>query len=208
MQWSAIVADICKDKKGGALLSAVHSLMQHGNPRVQTRLKPLLIAASRPFYEMLAQWLKEGCVEDPYSEFSVVVDSGASLDKFWHYKFSIRETMRPSFISKSQAGTILAIGKSVALLQKLCVAASEPLKFMGVDAALNAANKLDARILWAVDGELQACIEAAHRDVSRRALAAMMNEGKLSLHLQTLRNYLLRTWKRRLCAATHGELDA
>jgi gamma-tubulin complex component 3 len=191
MKWLATVADICKDKKGGALLSALHSLMQHGDPKVQTWLEPLLIAASRPFYEMLAQWLKEGHIEDPYSEFFVAVDSGASQDNFWHHKFSIRETMRPSFISKSQAGTVLATGKSVAFLQELCMEASEPLKFMGVDAALNAANKLDARTLWAMDGELQACIEAAHRDVSRRALAVMLNEGKLSLHLQALRNYLL-----------------
>ncbi|KAF4522906.1 hypothetical protein B566_EDAN012064, partial [Ephemera danica] len=35
MKWLATVADVCKDKKGGALLTALHSLMQHGDPKVQ-----------------------------------------------------------------------------------------------------------------------------------------------------------------------------
>jgi gamma-tubulin complex component 3 len=50
---------------------------------------------------------------------------------------------------------------------------------------------VNAHSLWAVDGELQACIESAHREISKRALAVMLNEGKLSVHLQALRRYLL-----------------
>ncbi|KAF4522907.1 hypothetical protein B566_EDAN012065 [Ephemera danica] len=99
--------------------------------------------------------------------------------------------MRPSFISKTQAATILATGKSVAFLQELCKKTAEPLKWQGLDAALNSTSRANANTLWAMDGELQACIEAAHKEVSRRALSVMLDEGKLSVHLMALRRYLL-----------------
>jgi hypothetical protein len=46
MRWLATVAEMCKDKKGGALLSALHVLMHHGDPKVQAWLEPLLAAVS------------------------------------------------------------------------------------------------------------------------------------------------------------------
>jgi hypothetical protein len=47
MHWLAIVAETCKGKKGGAILSVLDSLMNHGNPHVQQYLKPLFIAVRR-----------------------------------------------------------------------------------------------------------------------------------------------------------------
>lgn len=46
MRWLATVAEVCKDKKGGALLSALHGLLQHGDPKMQAWLEPLLAAVS------------------------------------------------------------------------------------------------------------------------------------------------------------------
>lgn len=50
---------------------------------------------------------------------------------------------------------------------------------------------VDARLLWAMDGVLQESLESAHKEVSKRALTVMLSEGKLAVHLQALRRYLL-----------------
>lgn len=36
LQWLAYIAEQCTDKKGGALISAVHGFLQHGSVAVQT----------------------------------------------------------------------------------------------------------------------------------------------------------------------------
>lgn len=44
LKWLTTVAHECKDKKGGALLSVLHSLAQHGDPKVHEWILPLLSA--------------------------------------------------------------------------------------------------------------------------------------------------------------------
>ena len=49
--------------------------------------------------------------------------------------------MQPSFISRSQAEIMVATGKSVSFLRDLCgEPAAEPMKWAGLDSALNAAS--------------------------------------------------------------------
>jgi Gamma tubulin complex component C-terminal len=45
--------------------------------------------------------------------------------------------------------------------------------------------------LWDIDGALQVCIESAHKEFSKQALTVMLDDGKLSLHLQAMRRYML-----------------
>jgi Gamma tubulin complex component N-terminal len=50
LKWLTTVAHECKDKKGGALLSVLHSLAQHGDPKVHEWILPLLSAVRIYFY--------------------------------------------------------------------------------------------------------------------------------------------------------------
>lgn len=34
-EWLAYMAEQCSDKKGGAIISAIHGFLQHGSPTVQ-----------------------------------------------------------------------------------------------------------------------------------------------------------------------------
>ncbi|XP_059487073.1 gamma-tubulin complex component 3 [Neocloeon triangulifer] len=187
LQWLSTVANECKDKKGGALLSNLHSLVQHGDPKVREWLQPLLSAAAAPFYEILSEWLERGTIKDPHTEFFISVDNETIVNNFWHRKYSIRESMKPSFISQSQANMVLTTGKSVAFLTQCCGKSPKDFKIPGLQEAIeNGSDKL-----WDVDGALQVCIEAAHKSFSKEALNVMLHEGKLALHLQAMRRYML-----------------
>ncbi|CAB3380132.1 Hypothetical predicted protein [Cloeon dipterum] len=187
LQWLATVANECKDKKGGALLSTLHMLVQHGDPKVREWLTPLLTAASAPFYSILSEWLERGTLKDPHMEFFISADNETIVNNFWQRKYSLRESMRPSFISQAQANMVLTTGKSVAFLTQCCGKVPKDFKIPGLQEAIeNCSDKL-----WEVDGALQVCIEVAHRDFSKEALVVMMQDGKLALHLQAMRRYML-----------------
>ena len=59
-------------KKGGQLISVVHSFsINHGDPFVVSFAERILSHVTRPFYDMLRQWIYDGELSDPYLEFFV-----------------------------------------------------------------------------------------------------------------------------------------
>lgn len=52
---------------------------------------------------MLQRWIYEGELEDPYNEFFVACDASVQEEELWLRKYSMRNDMLPSFISKALA---------------------------------------------------------------------------------------------------------
>ena len=77
-------------------------------------------AVNRPVTTMLQRWIYEGELEDPDGEF-FVADAGAALkiEHFWEKKYSIRESMLPSFMQRDLCDKILLIGKSINYIRKV-----------------------------------------------------------------------------------------
>ena len=98
----------------------IHNYTKHGDPFIQTYLIDMLRAVSRPFYDMLERWVYEGELDDPYGEFFVACDPTVSEDELWQHKYSLREDMLPSFLSKELAHKIFAIGKSLNFIRYSC----------------------------------------------------------------------------------------
>jgi gamma-tubulin complex component 3 len=55
-------------KKGGALASAVHSYLQHGDPFVRGLVKHTLTLVVQPIFATLTQWIYDGELDDTYHE--------------------------------------------------------------------------------------------------------------------------------------------
>ncbi|KAK7069968.1 Gamma-tubulin complex component 3, partial [Halocaridina rubra] len=116
----ALLADSARQEHGGSCISNLYQYLRHGDPGRRKVVSHILSHSSQPIYVMLTQWLLEGTLQDPHLEFFIVADPLVPDDRLWHDKYSIRWTMLPSFISKSQAQQILASGKSLNFLRNVC----------------------------------------------------------------------------------------
>lgn len=187
----AALVDICKGIKGGALASAVHSYLQHGDHYVRNLVKNVLAQVSVPIYGMVHRWIIDGELEDFYQEFFVAKRLEFSEDDdLWHEKYSFRKSMVPSFLSMNQASKIFSTGKSIDFLRQVCL---DRTSLQGREAIRASLEKTSVESLFIQDhdGELQTLIDMAYREASRHVLNVMHTTYKLMDHLKAVRRYLL-----------------
>nr|CAH7717143.1 unnamed protein product [Callosobruchus chinensis] len=189
-EWLAYIAEQCRDKKGGAITTAIHGFLQHGSRCAQEISERVLKAVCKPLYVMLSRWLLDGEINDPYNEFFIEVKTVSTAERLWHDKYHVRQHMVPSFIKMSQAKKILATGKSINFLRQIC-------KDSGHLPGRESMQKLFRTTL--ADGlfapeqsiEFHATLESVYKETSLRVLELLKNKYRLFEHLQSLRRYLL-----------------
>jgi gamma-tubulin complex component 3 len=69
---------------------------------------------------MIKQWMIEGEINDPFSEFFVEMDPSVLEDKLWLKKYKINYVMIPSFLTNSLAQKIMLTGKAVNFIRRCC----------------------------------------------------------------------------------------
>lgn len=192
----AALVDACKGKKGGALLSALHSNMQHGDPFVKSLVRHTLNLVARPIRLILDRWIYEGELDDLYNEFFVAVDYDTKDDRLWYEKYSIRKPMLPSFISMELGTKILNIGKSINFIRCVCQDRSP---ISGEDEKAleyGRSQEASATAQLTADEEfggtaLEETVDTAYRVTSKRLLEIFFSKYKFLDHLRALRLYLL-----------------
>ena len=113
----------CEGLRGGKLLSAIHTYLAHGDPFVHDTVQTLLFSVSKPFFVCLENWIYEGELEDPFSEFFINQQSKQDQEKntshferqlklntdvnIWRGKWRIRTEMLPKFINSTLARQVL-----------------------------------------------------------------------------------------------------
>ncbi|KAI8983447.1 Spc98 family-domain-containing protein [Pilobolus umbonatus] len=182
----SVLVDVCKDKKGGALVSVMHNYTKHGDPFLKQYIIGMIEKVSSPFYEMLQRWVYEGELDDPYDEFFVACDEEVSDDQLWQSKYSIREGMLPSFISKEIAQKICSIGKSLNFIRYSC----------HDDTLIEHYNTLSSNIekqtfQYGDIRNVERSIDMIYLDTSRELLNLLKHKYKLMDHLRALKRYLL-----------------
>lgn len=119
-EWLAYISEQCSDKKGGALITAVHGFLQHGSKCAQQVSEKVLTSVCKPLYIMMSRWLLDGEINDPCNEFFIEARNISAAERLWHDKYHVRKAMVPSFITVEQAKKILATGKSINFLRQIC----------------------------------------------------------------------------------------
>lgn len=76
-----------------------------------------------PVLNMIYRWVFEGTLDDPFAEFFVASNPDVHVDRLWHDKYSLREDMRPAFVSKELAAKVLSIVDNVYLCRLVHVVA-------------------------------------------------------------------------------------
>lgn len=189
-EWLAYLAEVCNDKKGGALVTAVHGFLQHGSKIAQEVSEKVLKAVCKPLYIMLSRWLLDGEINDPCNEFFIESKPIISAERMWHDKYIVRKSMVPSFINMEQSKRILATGKSINFLRQIC---KDGGKLPGREALQKLFNTTTAEALFTPEQsiEFHSTLESVYKETSLRVLDLLKNNFKLYEHLQSLRRYLL-----------------
>ncbi|KAL2120489.1 hypothetical protein VTJ04DRAFT_4516 [Mycothermus thermophilus] len=87
--------------KGGAVLAVITKRLEamSGDPAARALLTTLLRDASRPYMQMLNEWLHHGAINDPHSEFLIKEQRSIRrerleqdyVDEYWERRYTIRD---------------------------------------------------------------------------------------------------------------------
>ncbi|OKL60391.1 hypothetical protein UA08_04035 [Talaromyces atroroseus] len=186
----SIMVEEARDKRGGQLISLIHGYSSsHGDPFVGNFAEKLLSHITRPFYDMLRQWIYDGELSDPYKEFFVFetefrpsADPRRIASSVWEDKYKLDDEMIPSFITQDFAKKVFLIGKSLNFIRYGC----------GDSAWVEAYSKEASKELRYGDtARLEISIDEAYKTTMARLIHLMDTKFKLFEHLRALKKYLL-----------------
>ncbi|KAI4276985.1 MAG: hypothetical protein L6R38_005538, partial [Xanthoria sp. 2 TBL-2021] len=191
----SLMAEEAKSRKGGQLITMIHSFSSsHGDPFVSAFAERMLTKVTRPFYDMLRQWIYNGELSDPYHEFFVHEpsphhDGSGPIDprrapatSVWEDKYKMEENMIPSIITEEFARKVFLIGKSLNFIRYSC----------GDSTWVEAYCKDASRELHYGDtATLEISIDKAYKTTMARLIELMDNKFQLFEHLRALKKYLL-----------------
>lgn len=173
----------------------VHSFStSHGDPFVGAFAERMLVHVTKPFYDMLRQWIYDGELSDPYHEFFInEQDPHSNSEKdadprrapatsVWEDKYKLEMEMIPSIVTEDFARKVFLIGKSLNFIRYGC----------GDSAWVEAYCKEASRELRYGDtATLEASIDNAYKATMARLIHLMDDKFQLFEHLRALKKYLL-----------------
>lgn len=173
----------------------IHSFSSsHGDPFVAAFAERMLIHVTRPFYDMLRQWIYDGELSDPYHEFFVKESSAhdkgekeadarrTPATSVWEDKYKLDEVMVPTIVTDDFAKKVFLIGKSLNFIRYGC----------GDSAWVEAYCKDASRELHYGDtATLETSIDRAYKATMARLIYLMDSKFHLFEHLRALKKYLL-----------------
>ncbi|KAF2095605.1 hypothetical protein NA57DRAFT_44742 [Rhizodiscina lignyota] len=191
----SLIVEESKGRKGGEIISLIHSFsLSHGDPFVASFAERLLTHVTRPFYDMLRQWIYDGELSDPYLEFLVLeqqddhnkgdTDDGrrGAATSVWQDKYQLHERMIPTIITEEFAKKVFLIGKTLNFIRHSC----------GDAAWVESYSKSASRELRYGDtATLERSIDEAYKTTMARLIHLMVNKFKLLEHLRALKKYIL-----------------
>lgn len=166
----------------------------HGDPFVGAFAERLLSSVTRPFYDMLRQWIYDGELSDPYHEFFVIEQDArvsgevngdprrVAATSVWEDKYKLDDDMVPSIITQDFAKKVFLIGKSLNFIRYGC----------GDSAWVEAYSKEASKELRYGDtATLETSIDEAYKTTMARLIHLMDDKFKLFEHLRALKKYIL-----------------
>ena len=166
----------------------------HGDPFVGAFAERMLIHVTRPFYDMLRQWIYDGELSDPYHEFFVTESDARGIHSkevdarrtpatsVWEDKYRLDAGMVPSIITEAFAEKVFLIGKSLNFIRHSCGDSA------WVEAYCKEASK---ELHYGDTATLETSIGEAYKATMARLIHLMDDKFHLFEHLRALKKYLL-----------------
>ena len=181
-------------KKGGQLITLIHSFStSYGDPFVSSFAERMLSYLTRPFYDMLRQWIYDGELSDPYHEFFVIEqdpdNDTRDLDprrvpasSVWENKYKLDHELVPTIITEELAKKVFLIGKSLNFIRYGCGDSSW---------VENYSKDTSKELRYGVTANLETSIDEAYKTTMARLIHLMDSKFRLFDHLNALKKYLL-----------------
>eukprot|EP01006_Ploeotia_vitrea_P011938 TRINITY_DN3172_c0_g1_i1.p1 TRINITY_DN3172_c0_g1~~TRINITY_DN3172_c0_g1_i1.p1 ORF type:complete len:645 (+),score=62.16 TRINITY_DN3172_c0_g1_i1:40-1974(+) len=169
--------------QGGALIQHLYKSMteKSGDAATKGLLHYFLQKATVPYFDMLEEWLYNGCIKDPKGEFMVEQHSNMRkdrvateyLDEYWQKRFSLRGE-NISFLSPYNA-KILLTGKYLNVIRECGKAIVNPCKgkFEFSERDCDYGDKIEKAYNWAC----------------KKLLDVICKDEQLFARLQSLKHY-------------------
>lgn len=166
----------------------------HGDPFVVAFAERMLVHVTRPFYDMLRQWIYDGELSDPYHEFFVIKQDTpnggeretdprrAPATSVWEDKYKLDDSMMPTIMTDELAKKVFLIGKSLNFIRYGCG-----------DSAWVESYCKDAsqELRYGDTATLETSIDKAYKETMARLTHLMDSKFHLFEHLRALKKYLL-----------------
>ncbi|TPX51174.1 hypothetical protein SeLEV6574_g00419 [Synchytrium endobioticum] len=180
LRMMCILTDLCQGHRGGALISQMHNYVNHGDPFIQKFIHHLLVEVARPFYEMLAMWMYEGELDDPFDEFFVTFNPNVNDSDMWKNQYYTRPDFQPSYISKNVAKKIVTIGKSLNFIRIACNDTS----FLVLSRGKKVMQYGDVQAL-------ESTVESVYSATGKALLDILYNKYKVTNHFGAFKRFIL-----------------
>ena len=187
MRTLAILIDATANKRGGAILTALHKFSKHGDPASNSLVRRILSTSATPFLGMIHRWTVSGELEDPCREFFVNVDHAVPDKDLWRQKYAFEEDMLPPFINRERGKTILRLGKNINFLRRCCDDSSWTEYRADIMNAVEKAGGLD----YENPEGLDALVHEASKRVDTTVRKVFFERYRFGEHCSALKRYLL-----------------
>jgi len=187
MRTLAILIDATANKRGGAILTALHKFSKHGDPASNSIVRRILSTSATPFLGMIHRWTVSGELEDPCREFFVNVDHAVPDKDLWRQKYAFEEDMLPPFINRERGKTILRLGKNINFLRRCCDDSSWSEYRADIMNAVEKAGGLD----YENPEGLDALVHEASKRVDTTVRKVFFERYRFGEHCSALKRYLL-----------------
>ncbi|KAK2724835.1 hypothetical protein QYM36_001340 [Artemia franciscana] len=184
------LVDACRNSKGGELISCIFPYTFQGDQGIYSSVVNVLGRTAKPLLIMITEWILSGSLDDPYNEFFISVDQKVPDQELWDSKYSIRQTMVPSFLSREDAQMILTAGKSLRFLREVCGDSSEIPGHAKLIKIIREGGEEPWIVKWE-DGELRELVVESCDATSKHLLMVMMNKYELAKHFDAFRKYIM-----------------
>ncbi|KAJ1732825.1 hypothetical protein LPJ61_001870 [Coemansia biformis] len=175
------ISKVQEGRGGGDVLSIISTLVNDGDPFIQTFARRLLKTASAPFNSILVSWVTDGELVDPYGEF-FIKEREERRDMLWGERYIVAPDMIPVHINGDMTRKIFQIGRSLNFLRVACddaqwVAEGGPRTQLADDIS--------------EPGSLETFVCSSSLMVNERLMSVLKSRFDLMGHVEAIRRYLL-----------------
>jgi len=171
--------------KGGQIISQIYKFCRSGNEFEHNFSKSVLNEVSTPMFEMIAKWIIEGVLLDPFHEFFIVKRENVPLRDLWKKKYVLVRKYIPIFMHKKLAQKIYSIGRNLNFIRVCC----KDNQYEHDDQVNLNDVCLHFDILHLAEFEEK--INKLAQSTDQHLMSLMRNKFKVMKHAEALRNYLL-----------------
>ncbi|KAJ2712981.1 Microtubule-nucleating Tub4p (gamma-tubulin) complex component [Coemansia spiralis] len=175
------IAKVQESRGGGDVLSIISTLVDDGDPFIQSFAERLLKTASTPFNSILVSWVTDGELVDPYREF-FIRESEIRPDMQWGERYTVEPDMIPVHINRDMTRKIFQIGRSLNFLRVACN-----------DAQWVAEGGPRTQLVGDMSdpGSLETFVCSSASMVNERLMSVLKTRFDLMGHIEAIRRYLL-----------------